>query len=302
MKCFNQKIGMVEEAKKAKFLPNGFLQVLIFLAVFFGSQLVVGVGVGIIVGIMMAISGNIDLNGVEETVSFYMLFATVFVSIIVILYVLLVERRRLKSMGLGRKNLLKDYFIGYIVGVSLFSICILILVLSGNMKYNGMNSLRTVLPMTVAFFIGFLLQGSEEEIIFRGYLMPSLAARHNIIIAIIINSCLFGAAHLMNSHVTFLSIFNIILFGLFASIYALKFNSIWGVCAIHSAWNFVQGNIFGLQVSGMDKMVTIWRFEATGKDILTGGAFGPEGGIVVTIVLIIAIFVLFKINLKRNYV
>jgi len=90
------------------------------------------------------------------------------------------------------------------------------------------------------------------------------------------------------------------LFGLFASVYALKFNSIWGVCAIHSAWNFVQGNIFGLQVSGMDKMVTIWRFEAIGNDYITGGDFGPEGGLSVSIVLLIALIVLINLKLHRN--
>jgi len=161
LRFFGQKIGIIEEAKKAKFLPNGFIQILIFIGILFGSQLVVSI---FTVSIAMIVSSNGDLDSIEKTANFYMLFGTFIISVIIILYVLLVEKRNLKSMGLGRKYAVKDYFIGYGVGIFLFSTSILILVMTGNMKYIGMNSLAAVLPMTIVFFFGFVLQGSEEEI------------------------------------------------------------------------------------------------------------------------------------------
>jgi hypothetical protein len=61
------------------------------------------------------------------------------------------------------------------------------------------------------------------------------------------------------------------------------------VFGIHAVWNWAQGNLFGFEVSGQAAAGgTLFNFMEIGPDVITGGPFGPEGGLAVTIVLIIS--------------
>jgi hypothetical protein len=80
---------------------------------------------------------------------------------------------------------------------------------------------------------------------------------------------------------------NLFLYGLFAAFYALHEGDLWGVCAFHSVWNWVQGNIFGFEVSGgAFGGSSLLKLQESGPDWFTGGKFGPEGGLAVTLVLV----------------
>ena len=107
--------------------------------------------------------------------------------------------------------------------------------------------------------------------------------------------------HLGNSGVTVLSIANIVLFGTFMSIVVLKLNSIWMACAMHSIWNFVQGNFYGVLVSGIDAGPSVFRFRTTeGMELLNGGSFGMEGGLATTIVLAMSIAIALLVKPREN--
>ena len=85
------------------------------------------------------------------------------------------------------------------------------------------------------------------------------------------------------------------LFGVLASLYVLRRGNLWGACAIHSMWNFAQGNLFGAAVSGNRSGPSLLRAEAIASgsaSLWNGGAFGPEGGLAVTLVLLAGIAVL----------
>ena len=86
---------------------------------------------------------------------------------------------------------------------------------------------------------------------------------------------------------------NLTLFGVFASVYFIKRGSIWGIAAIHSIWNFVQGNLYGIKVSGTESSCSVFSsVSAEGKTLINGGDFGLEGGLAVTVVLVIGILFL----------
>ena len=75
--------------------------------------------------------------------------------------------------------------------------------------------------------------------------------------------------------------------------------SLWGIGAQHAAWNWAQGNLFGFEVSGIAPAGgMLFNMMETGPDEITGGAFGPEGGLVITAVLLIGIAVL--LGLRRS--
>jgi len=88
---------------------------------------------------------------------------------------------------------------------------------------------------------------------------------------------------------------NLFLFGVFAALYALREGRVWGVFGMHAAWNWMQGNVLGLSVSGAPPVGGTWiRLVDAGPVWLTGGAFGPEGGLAVSAVLVVGVFLLLR--------
>ena len=131
--------------------------------------------------------------------------------------------------------------------------------------------------------------------------MVSLARRSNIALAIALSSIAFGCAHLGNPGVNVLPIINICIFGVFEGIYILKRGNIWGACAIHSLWNFIQGNFYGISVSGLGESESVFKMSSVAeKSLINGGSFGLEGGLAVTVVLAISIAALCITKTKES--
>jgi membrane protease YdiL (CAAX protease family) len=131
--------------------------------------------------------------------------------------------------------------------------------------------------------------------------MVSISRRYPVVVAIMINSIVFAMLHLLNSGISFLAFINLILYGILASLYFIKRGNIWGVAAFHSIWNFVQGNFYGIKVSGMDTGTSVFASSTeAGKAIINGGAFGLEGGLGVTIVLVIGIVMIYLMKEKAS--
>jgi membrane protease YdiL (CAAX protease family) len=218
------------------------------------------------------------------------LFATAGTIIGVIIYCRAVEKRRLTTMGFRRDHALREYLVGALIGCVLFSLVVLVCCVLGTLTYEGLAS--GSLGLLALFLLGFMVQGLSEEVLCRGYFMISLARKQSLVTAIVVSSCFFGALHLFNSGVHLLAVANVILFGCAVAVYMIKRGNIWGAAAIHSVWNFVQGNIYGTQVSGLEKMPSLFSFSASeGGALINGGAFGLEGGLATTIVLLAALLI-----------
>jgi membrane protease YdiL (CAAX protease family) len=145
--------------------------------------------------------------------------------------------------------------------------------------------------------VGWTVQGAAEEVLTRGFLLPVISVRYGVVAGIALSSLLFTALHLLNANLSWLALLNLFLFGVFASLYALQEGGLWGVCALHGVWNWAQGNLYGLAVSGGDAhTATLINLKEVGPDWLTGGAFGPEGGLAVTLVLVVGCAVIGWMN------
>jgi membrane protease YdiL (CAAX protease family) len=211
------------------------------------------------------------------------------------------EKRKFESIGLERKNSIKKIIIGFGVGLLMFSLSILILYSLNYLEFenssNTISGINYILP-SLLILISYLIQGSTEEIVFRGWLLPILGTQLKPWLAILISSILFALLHSLNDNITIIAIVNLTLFGVFISLFALRQGSIWGVCSWHAIWNWLQGNFYGLEVSGNKENITIFNLKETGPDWLTGGNFGPEGGLIVTLILLIGSLIL--LALKNN--
>jgi len=294
-----------------KHIPNNvILQCLIFLAVFIVCQIFASIPsiIPMMINIFknmryltdvlsndgaQAYNNAIMEIGYTQNIMILSLYGTVLATIVVMLFCKLIERRPMASLGFHKKGAGKSYLIGCLVGIVLMSVSVGLSALFGGLSISINPSINW--GVLALFFFGFVCQGASEEVIFRGYFMNTVASKGRIVTAIVLSSIFFGLAHSFNFGLTPLAFINLVLFGAFASIYAIKFDDIWGVCGIHSLWNFMQGNFWGVEVSGMDTGTSIFLSKATSNNnFINGGQFGLEGSIFVTISLVVAsIIVLF---------
>ena len=242
----------------------------------------------VMAGIEAAQTGNFQLNMNSVDMTLVQLFATVGATVAMMLYVKHVEKRSLRTMGFVREHAVSDYLIGMVVAFAMFAACVGICMATGAMVFSG-YVLGGRYLMLALFFVGFIIQGMSEETVCRGFMMTSLGSKGGALVGVLFNSVFFGLLHLNNSGMTVFSMVNLVLFGLFMSVLVLKLNSIWMACAIHTVWNFVQGNYFGILVSGTDMGPSVFRFVSVpGMGLWNGGSFGMEGGLATCIVLTVA--------------
>ncbi len=203
-----------------------------------------------------------------------------------------VDGRKLRTMGFVRKKMLRQYLLGLVLGGGMFCIAVGICILSGSVSFTGLAG--NVIPLYIIFyFLAYLFQGMAEEVLCRGFLFVCLTKRHSVVLSAVISAIFFSALHGMNAGVSSLAFLNLFLFGMFMALLFVACENIWIVGAVHTAWNFVQGNIFGIQVSGLSKQNSVFGAELReGWSSINGGSFGLEGGLAVTGVLLASLAIL----------
>ena len=154
-------------------------------------------------------------------------------------------------------------------------------------------------PLAFVFSIFFFANvGFHEELLSRGYQMVNLAEGFHlkfcsrkvaVWVALLLTSSLFGFGHAGNPEATFFSTANIVLAGLMLGLSYLVTGRLGLAVGFHISWNFFQGIVYGFPVSGLSERLPakLLVLEQAGPDLLTGGKFGPEGGVVGLISLIL---------------
>lgn len=296
--------GVVAEARASKRGWNWFVELLVFVVMFFvvtiGEVLVMlPVEVGMLLSnedYMAAVTAG-DMELVTEIsmeiassdiLTIGMLFANMAMILLTMLFCKVIQKRKMRTLGFVKKNLFKEYAMGLGIGFSMFSVAVILCMVTGALHFDGFSSTFAV-GIFVLFALGYMIQGMAEEVLCRSYFMVSIGRRYPMWVAVILNALFFAILHLANDGISVLAFVNLTLFGVFASVYFIKRGNIWGIGAIHSIWNFVQGNVYGIKVSGMDTSCTVLNSVAVeGREWMNGGAFGLEGGLAVTIVLVAA--------------
>ncbi len=317
MKDFKKTLFMKEASKGRG--HSIFVEMVIALVLFFIASVAMGIAQIPVLAVYlinnkdymsMLVSGKIDneklayvMSNMPEWVMIDMLFAEILLTLVVLLYCRFFEKRRLSTLGFVKKGMVKQYALGLCAGAAAFSAVYLICVVTGSVKFEGIAA--NITPLYIAgFFFGYVLQGMAEEVLCRGYLMVSLSRRYHVTLAIIYSSLFFAFLHGANNGFSMLAFINLFLFGVFASLLLLDSGNIWIAGAFHSIWNFVQGNIYGIQVSGTSVSSSVFSTANTdGMEIINGGSFGMEGGLAVTFVLATGISLLaFHLYKKGNII
>jgi membrane protease YdiL (CAAX protease family) len=181
---------------------------------------------------------------------------------------------------------------GLLIGIGLIGIIFLIEIIAGMIRIEGTNFNPALF---FSFFILQVLVAVGEEVSFRGNILQSLSDETGTRTGMILSSFMFSAIHVTSFIYYGLDIqrltiaFTVIgLLGAIASIIYLNYGLVSAI-TFHFAWNFLQYNIFNLN-RGQGIMKTSY----TGTNLITGGGFGPEAGVLGLIIVIFALIVLIK--------
>lgn len=319
----NPNNHLFELARSGRRLPHIVLAIVLSFVFIFAAAIGGGIVYSIVVLMLSVVTGEATLDelmavlnsgdgdtitnlifpntALEQLLFLVLSFGPIF--LLLWGWLALVEKRPLWTIGLEWSGAWQKYLRGLLVGLVMFVAAIgisaafgYIAVEEGDPQQQGLAALGGVLLV----FLGWTVQGPAEEALTRGWLLPVIGARYRPLLGVIISSVIFAVFHSFNPHLSLIAVLNLFLFGLFTALYALYEGGLWGVFSIHAVWNWVQGNLFGFEVSGGIKPGgTLFNLMEVGPDVVTGGPFGPEGGLAVTVVVVVSCVIVWVLGRRQ---
>lgn len=209
------------------------------------------------------------------------------------------NKKTLKELGFKRSW--KDFLFGLFLGAISITLIFLLLLATGNIKLLNAFSQPDFNAFTLSFLIMFILVGFFEEMFFRGYVIKTMASRQNKKWVIyLVSAVVFSIVHGVNPNVSIIGLINIVFVGLLFAYMFEQTNRLWLPIGYHITWNYFQGSVFGFAVSGISPH-GLYQIDITnGNALLTGGAFGLEGGLFATIFILIGFLITWLYTKNRN--
>lgn len=219
----------------------------------------------------------------------------------VILFWKLWDKGKVREIGFTNvKSSWKDLFAGLLIGAVSFTVVAFILLATKSVEMvNGLGMPKFSRSLLVELVV-FIFVGINEELFCRGYCMTVLKQTKKAWVPLIVSAIIFSAMHSMNGGISLLAYINLFLFGIFMGYLFMKTKNLWMCIGYHITWNYFQGDVFGFLVSG-NNTDSIYKIKVLSSNIINGGSFGPEGGLVVTILLVISVLLVYKFIPNREY-
>ena len=207
--------------------------------------------------------------------------------------------RGVSLTGLGRSLAIrkKDLLSGISLAIVLYAVGFGVSLLAGAIEIAGVVFNPSSLLIS---FVFFLLVAITEEFALRWFVLERmLQGGVNKFWALFLSATLFSLVHIANPNFDFLSFINILLAGiLLGSSYIYTRNLCFPI-ALHWFWNWIQGPVLGYEVSGnkfCDGLLTLYLPET---NLINGGAFGFEGSILCTVLMVAGTAVILKMFRKN---
>jgi uncharacterized protein len=201
------------------------------------------------------------------------------------------DKRPMRDFGLGiDEQWWRDGMAGFLLATLVMSLIVLFQWVMGWIEFTGFGwnraSQRNFVAMLGGYVLTMAVVGFYEELWMRGYQLKNLTEgfytgknRNTAgLAAIVISSLIFGLLHTGNPNVTLLGVVVIMLAGVMLALPYVVTGQLGFSVGLHFAWNVIQGAMYGLPVSGIRFRQSVLQFEVTGPELWTGGRFGPEGG------------------------
>ena len=209
------------------------------------------------------------------------------------------DKRSITSLGLKLdRQVLADVVVGFFIPFLVMGLIFLAEWSLGWLTLDGFawqtDVILTVILNTILYLGILLIVAWNEELLFRGYRLQNFSDGLNTTWGVLLSSVWFGIAHLANPNTDakFSVAIGIFLAGVFLAYGYLSTNQLWLPIGLHLGWNFFEGVVFGFPVSGLD-IYRLIRITVDGPVLWTGGAFGPEAGLVVLPGLLLGVTLIF---------
>lgn len=251
-----------------------------------------------IIGSLVVISRSI-----RENIYIILMFSQEIVLILTpILSWKVLFKKDLSLIGLKalNKKEVKNLILGSVMGIAAITLAFILIIISkSGVLVNSLLEPRFSLSLVV-YFILFIFVGFAEELLSRGYIIGAMeVSSNNKLFAVMVSAVIFSLMHYGNNGFSLIPFLNIFLVGILFGFMYVKTKSIWLSTGFHITWNFFQGCIYGMPVSGITTP-KLYEMTFVGNSILNGGTFGPEGGLIVTIVIILMLVsLIFLIKNKK---
>lgn len=251
-----------------------------------------------IIGSLVVISRSI-----RENIYIILMFSQEIVLILTpILSWKVLFKKDLSLIGLKalNKKEVKNLILGLVMGIAAITLAFILIIISkSGVLVNSLLEPRFSLSLVV-YFILFIFVGFAEELLSRGYIIGAMeVSSNNKWFAVMVSAVIFSLMHYGNNWFSLIPFLNIFLVGILFGFMYVKTKSIWLSTGFHITWNFFQGCIYGMPVSGITTP-KLYEMTFVGNSILNGGTFGPEGGLIVTMVIILMLVsLIFLIKNKK---
>ena len=196
-----------------------------------------------------------------------------------------INREPFTSIGLEFSGYKDDFVSGLLLGVGLIVLGLGTLYI---FNFLSVASIQFSLIDQLFYLSLFAVVSLNEEIAIRGYILQNLSSSFNKYIALVLSSLVFMIMHIGNPNMSAVPLFNLFLAGLLLGVYCIHKNNLWFPIGAHITWNYFQGPVLGFEVSGND-VDSIFIQSLNGSELITGGEFGFEGSIILTVLMIIGI-------------
>lgn len=202
----------------------------------------------------------------------------------------------LLDLGLRpRPGCLTDSLVGLALGPAMFGTMLLVLLATG---WASVTAGTVTAVQLLTAFVTYILVAFSEEVFARGWVLQVLEQGRGRRWAVVGSAVVFSTLHAFNPGFTVMALVGLFLAGLlFAQAYLVT-RQLWLPMALHLSWNFSEGPLFGFPVSGMPG-AGLATVTPTGPELVTGGAFGPEAGLVVLVGMVLAAGVIWALGRSR---
>ena len=195
------------------------------------------------------------------------------------------DKRSFISIGFKiDEHILFDILAGVIITFVMMGSIFIAMQALGWLKFKSfawnIDPAQTVITQVALFLFIFIFVGFNEELLFRGYHLQTITSGLNLFWGLIISSIVFGGLHLGNPNATWVSAAGIFFAGLFLAYGFIRTQQLWLSIGLHLGWNFFEGVAFGFPVSGLS-IYPLMNIKVSGPVAWTGGAFGPEAGLII---------------------
>ncbi|MBI3287315.1 MAG: CPBP family intramembrane metalloprotease [Chloroflexi bacterium] len=263
-------------------------RVVLYLPAYFFASLVIQIPLFVAWVIVLALSGQTPparLEDIPLIVQVLSAGASLVAALgITFAFRRFVDRRPFLDLGLRiTKGLASEVIIGLALGLVLIAGVFFIELGAGWLAFDGFawesRAISSLVTSLAGWFILFVCVAIYEELVFRGYVLQNLEYAWGPLVAALGSSVSFAVFHALNPGFGFLGWVGLIAAGLLLAYSYLLTRALWLPMAFHLAWNFAEGPLFSFPVSGLNTSGLLEVRPVGGDSLLTGGAFGPEGGL-----------------------